>query len=310
MAAARSWEELERRLNDPCGLGGVNVGRVGTSDVSTDREDSEPEDITDEVRAEVARRSMTESQKVLMDSGNSMQKLAAMCQGLCTKIDDSGGDRPLLDLDGEDPVCMTLPNKSHYNPAVPILKLEVRRRAKMFNINLATSTMSRPALLTWLKSNPIINCLDEDCLQKEEAKIYDVAKQAMEEQAELAAARLRNSNWNSPKPWLRFYLALSDDDARRALLQKDHCMDRAELDAGDWSDRPESFEEAVACVYNDEAKVLTTEALPSLHEMFAEPMELRFSDMPGGKINAEDVKSRLGDCRAKLVQVSTCVSLV
>jgi len=151
MAAARSWEELERRLNDPCGLGGVNVGRVGTSDVSTDREDSEPEDITDEVRAEVARRSMTESQKVLMDSGNSMQKLAAMCQGLCTKIDDSGGDRPLLDLDGEDPVCMTLPNKSHYNPAVPILKLEVRRRAKMFNINLATSTMSRPALLTWLK---------------------------------------------------------------------------------------------------------------------------------------------------------------
>jgi len=194
--------------------------------------------------------------------------------------------------------------KSSHNPTVPILKIEVRRCAKLFGVTLATSTMSRPSLMTWLKENPIVNCLDEDFLRKEELKIYDMAKAAHDEASELAAARLRNSNWNSPKPWLRFYLALCEDDAHQALLNKDNCLTRSELDAGDWEDRPETFEEAVARVCNDETRVLVTEALPSLHDMFAEPIELQFSDMPGGKISAEDVKGRLGDARSKLIQAS------
>jgi len=86
--------------------------------------------------------------------------------------------------------------------------------------------------------------------------------------------------------------------------------DRQELDAGNSVERPDTFEQVVASVFNNKEIVLTTEALPGLHELLAEPMALTFSDMPGGAIDAEDVKSRLGDARAKIIQAKVLTFLV
>jgi hypothetical protein len=59
----------------------------------------------------------------------------------------------------------------------------------------------------------------------------------------------------------------------------------------------------VAELYNDDEFVPTTESLPELHSMFAEPMTLKLSTMRGGKVTADIVKAKLADARAKLLQV-------
>ena len=80
-------------------------------------------------------------------------------------------------------------------------------------------------------------------------------------------------------------------------------MSREELDARNNEERPETFEEVVAKLYNDPENIYYTELLPDLHFVYAEVIELDFNDMPGGKISAEDVKKKIAECRAKLIQV-------
>jgi hypothetical protein len=38
--------------------------------------------------------------------------------------------------------------------------------------------------------------------------------------------------------------------------------------------------------------------------MFVERIDLKFEDMPGGAMSADDVKWRLGEARAKMISVS------
>eukprot|EP00978_Attheya_sp_CCMP212_P046550 scaffold398330_cov24-Attheya_sp.AAC.1 len=52
------------------------------------------------------------------------------------------------------------------------------------------------------------------------------------------------------------------------------------LDARNSSSRPPTFYEIVAEKFNDSAFNPTTEALPNLHEYFANPIELKFEDAP------------------------------
>jgi len=303
-----SWED--HRNDHPFGHGIAT--RAPPS--SPSEEDSDPEErerllepvltqMSEDIAATVAERAMTVSQKAFIESGNNPRILMRMCMGL----KDKEGVRELANFDGEDPVYGSLPDKASCNPTVPMLKVEARRRAAMYKMAIKASTVSRPALVEFLKDNPIANCLDEDWLRNEEAKIYDIASRALEEQNELAAARLKNSNWNVPQPWLRLYLCVCHDRARQALMNKDRTKDRDELDcgAGHSEERPLTLEEVVAELYNDDSVVLTTESLPGLHQLFAEPMVLKFSEMPGGEMTAEDVKARMGDARGKVVQVST-----
>jgi len=61
------------------------------------------------------------------------------------------------------------------------------------------------------------------------------------------------------------------------------------------------FKEIVADLYNDEEYIPVTSPLPMLHSYFAEPIELPLCDMPGGEIDAADVKARYMDARVKLI---------
>ena len=63
--------------------------------------------------------------------------------------------------------------------------------------------------------------------------------------------------------------------------------------------------EVVAQNFNDLKFVVYSESLPDLHSAFADVMELKFEDMPGGAITPEEAKKKFGDCRAKLIQVCT-----
>ena len=81
-------------------------------------------------------------------------------------------------------------------------------------------------------------------------------------------------------------------------------LTRAQLDARNNEDRPATVWEIVAQNFNDERFVVYTESHPDLHSTFADVMELKFKDMPGGAITPEDAKKKFGDARAKLIQVS------
>jgi hypothetical protein len=78
-----------------------------------------------------------------------------------------------------------------------------------------------------------------------------------------------------------------------------------ELDARNSDNRPETYEAVVARLYNDPDLDFYTESLPGLHDSFARPICLDYTLMPGGDISAEDVKKKVGDARAKLMQVSS-----
>jgi hypothetical protein len=66
----------------------------------------------------------------------------------------------------------------------------------------------------------------------------------------------------------------------------------------------------VARLYNDPDLEFYTESLAGLHDTFARPINLDYDlTMPGGDITPEDVKKKVGDARAKLLQVSTTLVL-
>ena len=67
--------------------------------------------------------------------------------------------------------------------------------------------------------------------------------------------------------------------------------------------RPETLWEVVTRLYNDNEVVITTPALPDLHEDFATVLKLKYEDMPGGHITVEEAKKRGTEAKAKLTQV-------
>jgi hypothetical protein len=86
-------------------------------------------------------------------------------------------------------------------------------------------------------------------------------------------------------------------------LTKDDALDRAALDARNCDARPANFFQVVAEIYNDETINFTTEILEDLHEVYSEQHVLRFEDIPGGPITAEECKRRFADSPAKLIKV-------
>jgi hypothetical protein len=50
---------------------------------------------------------------------------------------------------------------------------------------------------------------------------------------------------------------------------------------------PPTYFQVVADKFNDPDLVFSTDGAPDLHEMFTEPIEIRFQDMPG-KVTAEN----------------------
>ena len=197
---------------------------------------------------------MSVSQHHFIDSCNNMKMFMAMCRGLLSK------DNVCQLADFSDPMHASLPDKRQHDPAVVIVKEEVRRRTDLWGLpKVSSASMTRASLLEWLDDLPHINPKCINWLHTEEEKLCLVAQQAKCEQSRLETEKLLSSNWNSSNPWLRLHCAMVDDRARSASLNKDSTKDRAKLDIGDSVDRPDTFEEAVARICNDPDILFTAE---------------------------------------------------
>jgi hypothetical protein len=152
-----------------------------------------------------------------------------------------------------------------------------------------------------LKANPIVDPIDTKFLVEEINKTYQGIRLEQEELLASQQASLANRNW-AESNWLRLYCAAFDDNARPLMLTKDDYMTQLELDGRNSSKRPPSYYQVIADNYNSDT-VYVTKALPSLHDDFADQFVLRFQDLPGGSMTAEQVKNCLSDARAKLIPV-------
>jgi hypothetical protein len=250
---------------------------------------------------------MSQCEAIFKKHNNSIPHLLAMCIGMTDALADDV-DRILPGDFDTDPLYKEHLEKSLL-PKVPLLKEEVRRRADIRKEKVRCSNWSRPKLMDWLKAHPDMDKANDVFLKKAEAELYNALKASAEESAALKKDKLADSNWNCMKPWLRLYLCTIEDDALEAVKVKHDCDDRDVLDAGrNHDEAPMTFEEIVAELYNDDTFIPITESLPDLHYDFSEPIALPFDEMPGGKITPEQVKSRMAEARAKLLQVSTMVA--
>jgi hypothetical protein len=272
--------------------------KVRTEDTDDDDEDDDDEEQEFEGLVEAgAGIPIGECEKVYKKHGNSVSHLLVMSLGLST-----ADGRKLADFDDDDNYKTYLPKS--LMPKVPLMKWEMKRRATAAGITkFRKSSVLKPEALHWLRSNPVSNQQDVQFLTRTEDELYKTMLEAKKEIEEADREKLATSNWTGNAPWCRLYCAMTHDDALEAIKYKDNVMQRDELDARNSENRPASYEAIVAKLYNDPTEEFYTEAVPALHDYFAEPICLEFLGMPGGEISAEDVKKKIGDARAKLMQV-------
>ena len=151
---------------------------------------------------------------------------------------------------------------------------------------------------------PITDPRDIAFIQKEEGRYYKLILNGKKQREEAARVRLAESNWHGNLPHLRLYFCICHPRARIALVNSRKVLDRPELDAGqDHDDAPETFEEALADVYNDSTITFSTERLPNLHDDFRESIELKLEDMPGGQLTPDEAGRRYAQARGMLIKV-------
>lgn len=231
---------------------------------------------------------------------NHVPMLLAMAHGL--RISPDVHSRPLADFEHDTTdIWKHLPRSSV--PKVPVLKAEMRRRANKKGMKLRKNTAPKAECLRWLSDNPVDDPVDVEYLRQEETVLYQELIKASAELENEERSRPLTANWSGIKPWLRLCLCMVEDEAMVALRSRDDVMERDELDARNHINRPDTCDEVVARRHNDPDFVPSTVALPDLHEAFAEPILLPFNEMPGGALTASEVKKKITECRAKLMQV-------
>ncbi|CAB9513659.1 unknown protein [Seminavis robusta] len=234
-----------------------------------------------------------------IEENNAKFVLVAASQGL-KQLDG----RVMADLEN-DPIYRDMPPglKSLYHPQIKHLKKEVERRSMLTKQKVRMKSANKTSIMGWLKMNPDQDKYNVSWIRQEETKMYLELKAAKEESDAQEKEKLKNANWSVPAPFLRLACCLVHDKVKSALMMKDATLLRDELDARNNQERPKLWNELAAEVYNDNTVVFYTEALPELHMFFAEPIELKFEEMPGGAVTPEEVKTRWGDCRARLIAI-------
>ena len=288
-------ESIEVARMNPGILAQYEIGAEPSDDDSSSHDLEEQEAMLDLQHSEC---------KEAYEAANCKRMLMSMCLGL--RSDDSE-ERALGDPFQEP--YYSIKQRASFLPTSDDLKAEMQRRAKQFGIDTPKSKYySKKKCTDWLIAHPILEFNDIEFLKKTEQKIVDdilaekAEKERMKNEKNEKEAR---EAWRTMEPYLRMHLCMVHESAIPELLKKDDVMDRPTLDARNNENRPLNWYEIVAKLWNDPTLVLTTEALPDLHDSFAYEIELKHEDMPGGNITADDVKSRFADCRAMLIKAST-----
>ena len=240
--------------------------------------------------------------ELVQSSDNSKALVLIMAFGLTSL---KGPDRCLGDLEVEP--YKSFKPKSKIDCSDKEMAEEVIRRATIVGIKdkgkpPKPKNWKTNKLRDWLRQCPRVDKDDIAFLRDQEHASFTALTSAAAEAEEQSNQSKRQSTWTGNEPHLRLHLCACDDKAREALLTKDTLMDHQELDARNSSDRPLTFEEMAAQLFNDENFLPATESLPDLCSTFADPIVLPFSLMPG-PIAADQVKSKLADARVKLMKI-------
>jgi hypothetical protein len=230
--------------------------------------------------------------------GEKLTYLMSMCIGL----DSRDGERELGDTQLEPYLSMKFRKK--LNPTQKNMAEEISRRAVVNRTDKPSCNYwTKEKMLLWLKENPVVETEDVMFLMEEENKLFKTVSKARTEKTDAAAGdKSRAGSWTTNEPYLRLYHSIFHEEARDALMKMNDVMDRPVLDARNSSERPESFFEVVARIFNDEDILFYTDCLPELHYTFTYSMTLAIEDMPG-LMDAEECKRRFADARAKLIKI-------
>lgn len=242
-------------------------------------------------------------EKIYRDSGNNKAVLLAGAFGL--KSED--GSRNLGDWQEEPYASLKQRNasipkvKQHLRPELTrrLCELDIPRKQKKCSSFGAVLCRER------MQQYPITDPRDIAFIRKEEGDYYRLMSRNKQLREQAARERLLEADWRGNLPHLRLYCSICHSRARVALVNNSRVLERPELDAGGSAhdEAPETFEEAVADIYNDNSIVFCTERLPNLHGEFREVIELKFEDMPGGDITPDEVKQRYAQARGMLIKV-------
>ena len=80
----------------------------------------------------------------------------------------------------------------------------------------------------------------------------------------------KSVQWRSIGPWLRLCHCATDDECKSAWLVLARAKDHEELDGRKSSEKPKSYYEVVAELFNDASNVHEMIVLPELHNDFKE----------------------------------------
>ena len=268
---------------------------------SSDESTAEPDHELMEILAATTPVPRGDCQALWKEKDQCQMVLVAMAQGQYARKGDEAYPGLMFDIENDELLKAPFPNKGTVLPKLAHLQDECVRRALLFMIPKIKKSAKKNELIQWLKQHPLEEPADMLFVGNEINKTYKAIKLLGEEARALERNALATKNWTMSN-WLRLYCCAIDDAARPFLLVKDDCMEHDELDGRNHEERPPTWHEKIAELYNS-AKVYVTEALPDLHEDFAYQRTLRLADLPGGKITVQDVKSRLADARAKLIVI-------
>lgn len=131
--------------------------------------------------------------------------------------------------------------------------------------------------------------------------MWTASTHARNKEEERQEASKQTGSWTGVEPWLCLHEAACSDEAREALLAKNACLDRWQLDAQNSEHKPKTCEEVVADLFDNPEFAPSSDSLPELHSDFSDSIDLPFANMPG-PITPKQVKSKMADARCKLMK--------
>ena len=204
-------------------------------------------------------------QRFYIENKNDKKVLFAMAVG----IGKDGDVEDIGDLEVEP--YSSSKKKSLFKPSSLVLHKEIQRRSGIDGGAVPKSkNWSNPKLLQWLKENAITDADDLKFVKAEVAAYRQLLLAAAAETKKQDDDA--NARWTGSKPYLRLYHVLIDETLRDAYFHRNDVMNRAQLDARKSTDRPPTFYEEAAALYNNKNFNPITSSFPDLHSDFAEPI--------------------------------------
>ncbi len=160
--------------------------------------------------------------------------------------------------------------KSLFKPYKSLLSMEIKRRAPKSQMNFKNKTI--PQLQEILQRFPL-DSLDKEFVCRKEKEYRETLLRDIAAQEE----RKREANVTRDDK-LRFVLCFEDDNIRQTYLLSQDAFTRAELDGRNSEKKEPDFYDLIVEMFNNQNLVMTTEALPDLHDDFAEAIAVPKGD--------------------------------